>query len=54
MKLAGKYSNAVPGGQNATVDQAINQQLNIIKSNPPGSEAVMQAMIKLSELQNIK
>lgn len=54
MELAGKYSNAVPGGQYSTVDQAINQQLNIIKSNPPGSEAVIQAMIDLSELQNIK
>ena len=54
MKLAGKYSGVTSGGQHSTVDQAINQQLNIIKSNPPGSDAVIQAMIELSELQNVK
>ena len=54
MKLAGKYSGVTFDGQHSTVDQAINQQLNIIKSNPPGSDAVIQAMIELSELQNVK
>ena len=54
MELAGRYSNALPGAQVSNIDKQINQQLNILKTSAPNSQAAMQAMIALSELQNLK
>jgi hypothetical protein len=67
MELAGKYKGfntlkdlkawsetpEATGGQYPTLHQELNRQLNILKTAQPGSEEAMQAMINVSELQNI-
>jgi hypothetical protein len=61
MELAGKYANLrqwaetaeATGGQYPTLRQELNRQLNILKNSPPESTEAMQAMITISELQNV-
>jgi hypothetical protein len=61
MELAGKYKNLkqwaetpeATGGQYPTLNQELDRQLNIMRSGQPGSPEVVQAMINISDLQNI-
>jgi hypothetical protein len=61
MKLAGKYTDLkawsetpeATGGQYPTLQQELNRQLSILSKAQPGSEEAAQAMIAVSELQNI-
>lgn len=61
MKLAGKYENLrqwaetpeATGGEYPTLRQELNRQINILKTAAPGSEEAMNAMITISEIQNV-
>ena len=67
MELAGKYRGfntpnglkawsetpEATGGQYPTLHQELNRQLNILKTAQPGSQEAIQAMIAVSELQNV-
>ncbi len=61
MKLAGKYENLkawaetpeATGGQYPTLRQELNRNLNILRNAQPGSQEAVQAMITVSELQNV-
>ena len=60
MKLAGKYKSLAEwaetpeatGGQYPTLHQELNRQLAILRTSTPGSDQAIQAMIKISEIQN--
>lgn len=61
MKLAGKYENLrqwaetpeATGGEYPTLRQELNRQINILKTAAPGSDAAVNAMITISEIQNV-
>lgn len=61
MKLAGKYENLrqwaetpeATGGEYPTLRQELNRQINILKTATPGSDAAVNAMITISEIQNV-
>lgn len=61
MKLAGKYENLrqwaetpeATGGEYPTLQQELRRQINILKTAAPGSKEAMNAMITISEIQNV-
>lgn len=61
MELAGKYKNLrqwaetpeATGGEYPTLQQELNRQMNILKTVAPGSPEAINAMITISEIQNV-
>ena len=61
MELAGKYTNLkawaetpeATDGQYPTIRQELNRNLNVLRNAQPGSQEAVQAMINVSELQNV-
>ena len=61
MQLAGKHmtlsqwaeTTEATGGQYPTLKQELNKQLNVLKTAAPGSQEAVQAMLTISEIQNV-